>query len=196
MKPRSTAKIKESLAVFLILAIVLLAGFYLRTAYRSDTVPFNTAGFYYYRAYYLDTYGEYIKTETKSVYPYSYQENYPPFLALFSVLLYKLSMSNDLLAFMSWFPVIVYISTLTLGYLAATRLFGKTTGLFFAVLFSIVPTAVDVTAKGAYTEEPLGMLLLIGFIYCLAKLKDDVKYLYLGKTGRWKQQPCVRVPQP
>lgn len=169
-----------NVALYTLLIIIISFGFYIRTAYRSDIIPPNVGAFFYYRTAYLVNEGEYLKTDTEGIYPDSYPENYPPFFMIFTALLYKISFAKNLLAFASYFPVIMYVLISVLGYFVLTRLFGKAAGISFVVLFAIIPDAISLTEKGFYTEEAVGVLLLLGFVYCLARLKDNIKHLYFG----------------
>jgi len=175
------SKIKNrELFLYIVLIVFILIGVYMRIAFRPSIIPINIAGFYYYRASYLAENGEYIKLDTEGMYPYSYRENYPPFLVLFSVALYKISMSNNLLVFLSYFPIMIFVLISIAGFYTLSRIFNNFVGVLFVALFSIVPSALRVTEKGFYTEDSLGIFLFIGLLYCIIRLKENKKYLYLG----------------
>lgn len=178
MKIKNT--LKKNLHVYSLLFLFIIIGIFIRVAFQPDIITLNTSGFFYHRAAYLVNHGEYLKIDTKGRYPSSYAEDYPPFLILISVAFYKLSFSKDLLVFLSYFPVTMFLFISLLGFFILYRIFNKAVGLFFVMLFSVIPSAVRFTSKGFYTEEAVGVFLLIGFIYCLARLKDHPKYLYAG----------------
>ena len=163
-----------------VLILILILGVFLRIYDAPALITLNTSGYFYHRASYLAEEGSYLTLDTKNTYGSAYNENYPPFFILASVALFKLSQSNNLLAFMSYYPVLIYLAIAIFGYFALNMVYGRNTGLIFALLFSIVPAAVNATFTGHYTEEATGILLIIGIIYSIGMLEKSMKHLYLG----------------
>lgn len=156
-----------------IIAIIsfFILGLYLRTSMTSDILTGNTVAFYYSRAAYLEKTGSYLKDDNKTFALYPYKENYPPFPALAAIPLYSLIKPFGITfdAFIAYFPVILYLSIFIIGFLIMKSLYDFEAGLFFSIIFSIVPAAINSTIKTYYTEEALGALLLILSAYYIAK---------------------------
>lgn len=156
-----------------VLLLFLLLGLYLRIRIPYDTLTANTVAFYYSRAEYLENKGSYIKYDDKTFADYKYKENYPPFPAYITVPIYKIvkPFGIDFKRFIAYFPVLIYLVTFFAGFLVMKNLYSQEAGLIFSIILSVTPVAIRSTTKTYYTEEALGMLLIILSLYYIIKSK-------------------------
>ena len=162
-----------------VLLLFLLLGLYLRVIIPYDTLTANTVAFYYSRAEYLENKGSYIKYDDKTFADYNYKENYPPFPAYIAVPIYKIikPFGMDFQKFIAYFPVLIYLLTFFVGFLVMKKLYSQEAGLIFSIILSITPVAIRSTTKTYYTEEALGILLIIASMFYISKLKKfDINF--------------------
>jgi len=172
----------NQLILFLILFFILLFGFYLRVKDVPDKIAINTVSYYYKLSMDLKNENQYPLDYSEGLYPVKYKENSPPFLALFTFFLYKLSspLHIDFYYFIIYFPLLMYLSLFIFGFIFVANLYNKTAGLFFVVLLSIAHLSVKLTVKGYYTEETLGVLLILFSIFFLIKSEKNSNYVFLA----------------
>ena len=166
--------------IYSLLLIIFFAGLFVRTFNIPDLITLNTSGFFYSRANYLYKNGFYIAQDRQSMFPSVYMDNYPPIPAYFSVYLHKLFSFTDFYKFIVYMPVILYSLIFIFGYILTRNLFGRNEAFIFCLLFSIIPASVEFTKKGVYTEEALGVLLLLFFIYSMAKFRLSKIFVVAG----------------
>lgn len=170
---------------YALLIIFLLIGIDLRTRNIPDEITINTVSFFYTRTKDLYYDGVYPIKDSKSLYPLTYKENYPPFLSLFTVGLYKIIelFNVNLHYFIVIFPVLMYIFLFFFGFFMLSQLYNKITGLFFIILLTIMPVVNKLTVKGYYTEEALGVLLILITIFSIIKSEENIYYIFLTITA-------------
>lgn len=167
---------------YALLITFLLIGLDLRTRDIPEEITINTVSFFYTRTKDLYYDGRYPIGDSKSLYPLTYKENYPPFLSFFTVGLYKIVeiFNVNLHYFIVIFPVLMYLFLFFFGFFMLAYLYNKITGLFFIVLLTIMPVANKLTVKGYYTEEALGVLLVLISIFFIIKCEANKKYVFLS----------------
>jgi len=167
-------KIKKytKLAVILILLGILASGIYIHVRSPQPYLISNTASFFYNRARLLNQDGYFPKTDEWNFAPEVWVQNYPFLTEYVAVYFYKLASvfsNTDFFDFMMRFPFFMYILIIIVGFVLLRDIYDDRVALLFGLFFTISYAGLWVTRIGYFTEESLGVFLIITTVYFLIK---------------------------
>lgn len=167
----------QLIGVMLILSVLFWIGADLRESRANNSIPANTVFSYYFdKSQRLIRDGTFPMADTRGFAPSIHKENAPPFLAYFTAALYKpisLLINTDFYRFAHVFPLFIFGFWLISIFFIFWDLFDLKVALAGSAIFSFLPIAIELTAKGRYVQELLGTLLMFWGVYILIKLSQE-----------------------
>ncbi len=190
-------------ASLLIIFVILVLGVEIRTADSPWSIyNDNISSYYFHHSNYLNDTGHLPAADIWSFGPNTAQENIPPFLAFFSVFIYKIlnvaahwgSFYNFALAF----PAVIFVLWGFSGFLIFLDLYKNYYhGLVFLFLLTLIPASLALTHGGSYSEQILGAFLVFVSIYFFIKAtQKNIFFVFLGLSLlglvlTWQQFPVL-----
>ena len=167
--------------IIFVLVLFLVLGIKMRLA-ENEIFIGNTASFFYTRSEYLNDDAAYMKYDDLSYAPEIQKEDYPPFLAYFTVVPYKIInpfFDIDFYTFANYFPLFIFVLIFLSILFIVSDLYNKTAAIIAAILSAIMPVFITLSNRAYYTEEALGVLLIFWTFYFLIKSKEKKRFTWL-----------------